>query len=113
MIVDLPDKDGGNVISIEVAREYYSEKRCQHRKVTVDSRLSYLKCRDCKETINPVWWITRLAENWYRVKNLYEQNRNAAKLFEEKQRTRCQHCGRITKVNPPENFESNLRKMER
>lgn len=111
MIVDLPDENGGNVISIEVARELYNEKRCQHRKVTVDEKLSHIKCRDCKETINPIWWITQLAQKWSRVKALYEKNRAAAKLYEEKQRTRCEHCGRITKVNPPEKFESNLRKM--
>lgn len=111
MIINLPDKNGENVISIEVARERFDAKHCKHRKVTVDEKLSYLKCRDCKETVNPIWWITRLAQEWWRVKNLYEQNRRAAALFEEKQRTRCEHCGRFTKVNAPEHFHSNLRKM--
>lgn len=111
MNFDLEDENGGNVISIEVAREYYSAKTCEHRKVTVDQKLTYIKCRDCKQNINPIWWLTQLIGKWSHFKRLHARYTAAAKLYEEKQRTRCEHCRRITRVNPPEKFESNLRKM--
>ncbi len=112
MIVDLSDNEGGNVISIEVAREIYIEKRCKHRKVMVDGQLSFIKCRDCKQSINPIWWITRLAQEWHRVKQMMEDYRLSRKLYEEKTRTKCEHCQRMTRVNQPANFESNLRKLK-
>lgn len=109
MKVDLADADGGNVISIEVARRHRFEKTCQHHSIFVDVDLAEIECRNCGKQLSPVEWIAMMAEEWSRVQNLYNTHREAAKLFDEKTRCKCVHCGKLTTVNPPDRFDSRLR----
>lgn len=109
MIIELPDIEGTNVISIEVARKTRYDRTCHHQNIAIDYDLMDIQCKDCNQMINPVAWIGMMAEEWHRVNSLYEKHKKAAALYEEKSRTQCQHCKRLTKVNPPNRFDSRLR----
>lgn len=113
MKVDLTSKEGSNVISIDVIRQQRQRKSCKHMSIEVDSDLAFVTCRDCGQSVNPVFWIIMLAENWENVRYLYQRYKKAAELYEQKKRTRCQHCRRMTVVNPPEKFDTNLREIPR
>jgi hypothetical protein len=101
MRVDLPD-ESGNVISIEVARKNRIarafKKECLHWRVEVDTMLAQLKCLDCELLLNPTEWIAYMAEHWKHVQHLMDKYREAKAALEEKQRTKCQHCGKFTPV---------------
>lgn len=101
--VKLPD-EAGNVVELAVVRDSILARRakeqCPHRRVKIDTVLSQLICRDCKASLNPVGWLAMLAEEWARVRRLTEQLRDATAKFEAKKRTRCEHCFKVTKVNP-------------
>ncbi len=107
MKIDLPDDFGGNVISLEVAREsmHYRrlQKTCAHMKISIDPALSSIRCRDCNADLNPVEWLAMLTEEWSRVNRLIltlsEQKRQTdAKIqeLEAKSKVKCQYCGRFT-----------------
>jgi hypothetical protein len=105
--VDLPDTDGGNVISIEVLRISRFERRlrktCSHHAITVDTALTQIQCNACGVQLNPVEWIAMMTEEWHRVKRVYEQlkeqhQQTEARIqeLEAKSKVKCQHCGRFT-----------------
>jgi ribosomal protein S27E len=104
MKVDLPDEKG-NVISLEVVREsiYYRrlKKTCPHQAVTIDPLLSQIECRTCGEKLNPVEWLAMMAEEWGRVKRMYEDLITVRDEVETRQRVKCKHCGRLTPISRP------------
>ncbi len=88
---------------ISLSKKRFELKGCQHKKILIDRDLSFVKCRECNEKLNPVMVLARFAEE---ENNLLHQLRNDAVKFnnisqklDEKQRTKCDHCGRITRVN--------------
>jgi ribosomal protein S27E len=107
MKIDLPDIDGGNVISIEVLRRSRFERRlwqtCAHHNITIDTALAQIQCNTCGVQLNPVEWVAMMAEEWHRVTRLHEQlneqkRRTDARIqeLEAKSKVKCQHCGRFT-----------------
>ena len=100
--VELPGIDGGNVISLEVRRRaMFKDEGCAHMSIVVQRDLTTVECRTCGEkNLSPVEWISKMVEEWFRIKNLIAQYKTAVARFEAKQRTRCEHCRKITKVNP-------------
>ena len=89
----------GSRISFESKRQNYDPDKCQHNKVYIDEDEAFLTCRDCGEPLNPIHWLYRLhtQENLldYRIDSL----RELAKKLENKTRTKCQHCGKMTNIN--------------
>lgn len=110
MKVELPDSAGENVISISVVRKTRFSRDCRHRQVEVDPVLAEVECKSCGKNVNPIEWIAMMAEEWDRVKELYRLHKDAADVWEEKQRTQCQFCKRITPVNAPSEFSQKMRK---
>jgi len=107
MIVNLPDADSGNVISIEVLRISRFERRlrktCPHHSITVDTALAQIQCNACGVQLNPIEWIAMMTEEWHRIRRLYKQldekkqrTDEAIKELEAKSKVKCQHCGRFT-----------------
>lgn len=109
MKCDLSDPAGGRVISIEVHRKSRFDRECLHYHVDINTDLAEIQCQDCKQRLNPVEWIAFLTEEWERITRLYNLYIEAKKLFDEKQRTRCEHCAKITRVNPPTDFDKRMR----
>ncbi len=101
--IDLPDeKDPSNVISIEVLREGFllrqAQKTCAHTRIWVDPIEETVLCRDCKARLSAIEWLAQAAEHWARVRALCKTQREAAAKLEQRKRTRCQHCGRVTGI---------------
>ncbi|MGZ8221755.1 MAG: hypothetical protein ACXWT0_08925 [Methylobacter sp.] len=107
MKIELPDSDGGNVISIEILRISRFERRlretCSHHNITVDTALANIQCNTCGVQLNPIEWISMMTEEWHRIARLYErlkeQKRDTEekiKELEAKSKVKCQHCGRFT-----------------
>lgn len=101
---------GDKVISIEVARKALFDRKCKHYEVEIDPSLAFIECRQCKEKLNPVEWLAFMTEEWERITRLYKLYVEAKALYDEKQRTQCEHCKKITRVNPPSDFTNRMRK---
>ncbi len=100
--IDLPDEDGGNVISIEVLRQsrYYRrlQKTCPHHAITIDTALAQVKCKSCGAELNPMETLAMMVEEWHRVQNLYERYKAANELHEKRSRVKCRNCGKLTPI---------------
>ena len=86
------------VVSIEIARKRYDDKHCEHYCVEVDEARNNVVCQKCGIELNPIWILARFA----REQTQWESNRKAYKeereRLEQKQRTKCRHCGEMTKI---------------
>ena len=107
MKINLPDGDGGNVISIEVFRQSRYERRlfktCPHHDTLIDTALATVKCKTCGAELNPIEWIAMMSEEWHRVTQLYNQlhkqkkeTDKAIEALEAKSKVKCQNCGLFT-----------------
>lgn len=107
MKIDLPDTDGGTVISIEVLRRSRYERRlmqtCAHHDTLIDTALAKVTCKTCGAELNPIEWAAMMSEEWYRVKQLCErlkeqEQRTKEKILEleAKSKVKCQYCGKFT-----------------
>jgi ribosomal protein S27E len=107
MKIELPDEDGGNVISIEVLRRSRYERglwqTCAHHDTLIDTALSKVKCKTCGAELNPIEWAAMMSEEWHRITRLYQrlkeqrqQTEASIQELEAKSKVKCQHCGRFT-----------------
>lgn len=91
------------IIDIEVKRSEYKIDDCAHRRIIIDQQLAMIKCRDCGELLDPLRYITDKAFEWksfVRERNeLAEEINNTKRLLAERKRCRCEHCGKMTKIN--------------
>lgn len=98
--VDLDDFDDGKVICLTAARERYAAAKCRHRHLLVDEDLAEVECQDCGVKLNPVAMLARFAKEesrWHREGSALRKLRDQ---LDEKQRCKCQHCGKMTRVRP-------------
>jgi hypothetical protein len=72
---------------------------CRHTHVTVDPTLATLQCNDCKEKLDPIPYIVMLAHHEHRLWVRGAEMHAAAELAAQKTRTKCEHCGKMTRVN--------------
>lgn len=107
MKIDLPDTDGGNVISIEVLRKSRYQRRlmdvCPHHATLIDTALAKVVCKTCGAELNPMEWVAMMADEWHRVTRLYQQLEEQKQLadaaiqeLETKKKVKCQYCGKFT-----------------
>ena len=79
------------------------KKKCFHHKIFVDESLNYVECGDCGEKLNPVWVLSRFANEENSVQWQQDRERIRLKLereeFRNRKRTKCKHCGRMTEIN--------------
>jgi len=114
--IELPDETKANVIELRLVREAPYARRmggplCAHNKVTVDTTLAELVCDDCKVRLNPIEYIAGLIDHWHRVEQRAAAAREAVKLLDAKQKCRCDHCGKMTRVRPAS--PAQVRKFEK
>lgn len=92
----MPEKQ--KVVSIEIARKRFDDKHCEHYCVEIDEARCNVVCKKCGVELNPIWVLSRFA----REQTQWDANRKALKeereRMELKQRTKCQHCGAMTKI---------------
>lgn len=88
--------DVSNVIKLE--RVKWQFKSCEHKQCEVDVRKNELTCLSCGARINPVWYLDMLSEAWDRTSTGNEARRELIKTIEERNRCKCTHCGKMTKI---------------
>jgi len=73
--------------------------KCKHQQILIYEDLSQVECGKCGEKLNPIWILSRWAkEETLLARRIKEINEVQAKL-DAKIRTKCEHCGKFTKVN--------------
>ena len=97
MEMDFDSIDAPNILSLSKARKEYG--RCRHIKVIIDEENSTVECKDCGEKLNPIWVLSRYATEETKLKREIDYLRRMRKALEDKHRTKCKHCGKMTDVN--------------
>ena len=76
---------------------------CQHQKIFVDDSLNEIICQLCGERINPIWWLKKWADEEsfleFRRDRLQEVVDDIEKKEKVKNRCKCEHCGKMTKID--------------
>ena len=65
----------------------------------VDEAEAEVTCGRCGEKLNPMWVLQQLANKehqWHRVREQYQEE---MKRLDERSRTKCQHCGKMTSIS--------------
>lgn len=92
-----PKIDSGRVL--EVVREYQYGK-CRHVRFEVDKALAQVTCRDCKERLDPIFALLQLADQETKFHNLHERYQDEMTRLGNRQKTKCQHCQKMTRISP-------------
>lgn len=99
MIIPIDDEPT-NVICLSEARSKYVHGRCQHKRVEVDEMLAEVECRDCGEKLNPLAVLVMMSKEQSLLGVRIAAIKKLKAELEEKQRTKCKHCGQMTPVRP-------------
>lgn len=109
--IDLDEEDRATVLSFPgkkkppadegpYLREVMYRSGCQHRAgFTVDEKLDTVECTGCGEKLNPIWVLQQLSRMETRWHNHHVQYQDEMKRLSERSRTKCQHCGEMTRIS--------------
>lgn len=99
-ILDILEINATNVISFE--KKKHKLRGCQHRKLTVNEGEAMVTCAECGEKIDPMWLITRMANNeatlLKKLHSQYVRLCNIEIAIRKKTRAKCKHCGKFNDV---------------
>ena len=73
--------------------------RCWHKRFIVDEQLAEVECADCHEKLNPMWVLQQLSIQENRFHELHARYHDELKRLGERSRTKCQHCGEMTRIS--------------
>lgn len=65
----------------------------------VDDDAGKCKCLGCGEEVSPMFVLKQLMHlesRWMRTRDAYQEE---MKRLKERERTKCQHCGKITRIS--------------
>lgn len=85
----------------------FLEKRrqnCDHdAPFLIDETLSTVECKKCGAHLNPIYCLSVLAKQWTNWSRRKAEAELTLKEIENKKRTKCFHCGKMTaiRVNIP------------
>lgn len=83
----------------------HSYGKCQHQRVEVDEKLAEVRCTDCNEKLNPVNVLIMLSREDDRLRDRWAVMRAEIRLLGERTRTKCDHCGKFTRVKLRANYQ--------
>lgn len=77
------------------------DSTCSHTFVQymVDPSLAEVVCGKCKARLNPMWVLEQLARADRRHAESQKAAREAQKRLDERSRTKCQHCNKMTRIS--------------
>ena len=78
--------------------EFSTQKKCWHEHITVDEKLSLVKCNDCEKEINPMWFLIKMARKESRIRDAITKLNEHYEHSKKKIRCKCQHCGKMTNI---------------
>lgn len=76
----------------------FGSLRCVHSKFIVDPKLDTVECGICGEKLNPIWVLEQFCHEESRVRRTIEHLEQEAKFIENRVRTRCDHCKKMTRI---------------
>lgn len=71
---------------------------CHKHSYIVDPELDRVTCANCDKVFNPMAVLTELTRQESRWMMNYRHADEKMKRLSEKQRTKCNHCGKMTKI---------------
>ena len=94
-----------NIIDFKIKKKLYDRDGCQHDRIEVDDSLYEIKCLDCGEKLNPVWYLCQIAFKQNKLKKMYDEYNKLARMINNTKvklktinKCKCEHCGKMTKV---------------
>lgn len=74
--------------------------KCWHQHgFLIDERASEVTCAACGEKLSPMWVLAELMRKEHRWHALHERYQSELARLNERERTKCQHCGQITRIS--------------
>jgi predicted RNA-binding Zn-ribbon protein involved in translation (DUF1610 family) len=71
---------------------------CRHEKFEVDEKLAEVKCKACGEKMSPMWVLVQIAHRESRLAERLLNLRTECRLLEGRVRTKCDNCGKMTRI---------------
>lgn len=65
----------------------------------VDEALAEVECGKCGAKLNPMWVLQRLANEDRRMAESQERYQDEQRRLAERSRTKCDHCGKMTRIS--------------
>ena len=87
---------------LEVVHSY----QCRHGRFLVDEKKAEVECGLCHEKLNPIWVLTQIATDDRILRDRWAGMKAEVQLLTERVRTKCDHCGKMTRIR------SNVRDMD-
>jgi hypothetical protein len=96
-VLAFPIKPRDNNIE-RVLTEVHSYQ-CAHRRFTIVAKLAQVTCSDCKERMDPMYALIQLVRQETSYHELHARYQDEMQRLAERSKTKCQHCGQITKIS--------------
>lgn len=78
--------------------QFSRKKMCLHTNLVVDDTLMQIECGTCGEKLNPFFAIRQIMRTYDKWKFQKAKAELALAAAEKKSKTKCQHCGKMTRV---------------
>jgi hypothetical protein len=65
----------------------------------VDEAAAEVECSNCKAKLNPMWVLAKLAHKETQYHELAARYQEEMARLSERQRTRCDNCGKMTRIS--------------
>lgn len=78
---------------------YQKDHKCQHGQYLIDEAKAEVECGKCHEKMSPMHVLREMRNHesdWHALFNHYQE---LSKKLSERERVKCSHCGKLTKVN--------------
>lgn len=72
---------------------------CLHEKFIVDKEKAEVECGGCGEKLNPMWVLVQLCGRDRRFHEGHRRYHEEMKRLSERSRTKCHHCGQMTRIS--------------
>lgn len=82
---------------LEMVRPKYNE--CQHTRFIIDTKLAKVMCRDCSAQLDPMYALSQLANQETKYHDLHERYQDEMGRLKARVKTKCQHCGHMTRIS--------------
>jgi ribosomal protein S27E len=74
--------------------------KCQHfGPFVVDHKAAEVTCKGCGEKLNPMWVLQMLAGEETKWHESFKRYQAEMRRLSERSRTKCQHCGQMTRIS--------------
>lgn len=73
--------------------------KCLHQQFEVDSDKAEVTCAQCKEKLNPMYVLNKLANKETQWHVFFQRYQEELRRLNERSHTKCIHCGKMTRIS--------------